>query len=63
MLIFAHIIYAKVIKDFYVYRMEKLKMEFEISGISYRLHGVGCAAFNKDFFLKKTISLYPKSNK
>lgn len=40
----------KTKKDFLVYRMEKSKMEFEIRGISYRLHGKGCVAFNKDFF-------------
>lgn len=41
----------KTKKDFFVYRMEKTKMEFEIRGISYRLHGKGCVAFNKEFFL------------
>lgn len=25
-------------------------MEFEVRGISYRLHGKGCRAFNKEFF-------------
>lgn len=41
----------KTKKDFFLFRMEKSKMEFEISGISYRLHGKGCVAFNKNFFL------------
>lgn len=41
----------KTKKDFFLYRMEKSKMEFEIRGISYRLHGKGCMAFNKEVFL------------
>ena len=41
----------KTKNDFFAYRMEKAKMEFEIRGISYRLHGKGCMAFNKNFFL------------
>lgn len=40
----------KTKKDFFIYRMETSKMEFEIKGVSYRLHGKGCVAFKKDFF-------------
>lgn len=38
-------------KDFFLYREENKKMEFEIKGISYRLHGIGCTAFNDTFYL------------
>lgn len=41
----------KTKEDFFAYRMKKSKMEFEIRGISYRLHGKGCVAFNKEIFL------------
>ncbi len=41
----------KTKKDFFDYRMKKSNMEFEVRGISYRLHGKGCMAFNKEFFL------------
>ena len=41
----------KTKQDFFAYRMETSKMEFESRGISYRLHGKGCMAFKKDFFL------------
>lgn len=40
----------KTKKDFFDYRMKKSNMEFEVRGISYRLHGKGCMAFNKEFF-------------
>lgn len=41
----------KTKKDFFMYRMENSKMEFEFEEISYRLHGKGCVAFSNDFFL------------
>lgn len=37
--------------DFFIYRSSCKKMEFEAEGISYRLHGKGCAAFNAEKFI------------
>ncbi|MEY8268737.1 hypothetical protein AALA79_20545 [Lachnospiraceae bacterium 64-25] len=37
--------------DFFVYRSNCKKMEFEAGGISYRLHGKGCVAFNAEKFI------------
>ena len=37
--------------DFFSYRSEKRKMEFSIDGLTYKFHGIGCTAFNKNFFL------------
>ena len=37
--------------DFFMYRASCKKMEFEAEGISYRLHGKGCMAFNKEMFI------------
>ena len=37
--------------DFYRYRSSCKKMEFEAEEISYRLHGIGCMAFNEKMFL------------
>lgn len=37
--------------DFFEYRSSCKKMEFEVGGISYRFHGKGCTAFNKEKFL------------
>lgn len=37
--------------DFFVYRSECKKTEFEANGIIYRLHGKGCTAFNEEIFL------------
>jgi len=37
--------------DFFAYRSEQRKIEFEANGISYRLHGKGCSAFNENMFL------------
>ena len=37
--------------DFFMYRSNCKKMEFEAEGISYRLHGKGCVAFNEEKFI------------
>lgn len=37
--------------DFFEYMSTHHKMEFEINGISYRFHGKGCRAFNKEMFI------------
>ena len=37
--------------DFFVYRSNCRKMEFEAEGICYKLHGIGCIAFNKEMFI------------
>ena len=37
--------------DFFAYRSNCKKMEFEAEGISYRLHGKGCTAFNEKMFI------------
>ncbi|MDE7206865.1 MAG: hypothetical protein K2N90_06880 [Lachnospiraceae bacterium] len=37
--------------DFFLYRSNCKKMEFEAKGIRYRLHGKGCMAFNKEMFI------------
>ena len=37
--------------DFFMYRSSCKKMEFEAGGISYRLHGKGCVAFNEEMFI------------
>lgn len=37
--------------DFFMYRSACGKMEFEAEGISYRLHGKGCMAFNEKVFI------------
>jgi len=37
--------------DFFDYRAKHKKMEFEVNGISYRLHGKGCIAFNENMFI------------
>lgn len=37
--------------DFLMYRESCRKMEFEAEGISYRLHGRGCVAFNDTNFI------------
>lgn len=37
--------------DFFAYRSSCKKMEFEAGGISYRLHGKGCVAFNGEIFI------------
>lgn len=37
--------------DFFQYRANCKMMEFELGGISYRLHGKGCVAFSRDMFL------------
>lgn len=37
--------------DFFVYRSSRKKMEFEAGGLSYRLHGKGCAAFSEEMFI------------
>lgn len=37
--------------DFFYYRSTCRKMEFEAEGISYRLHGNGCTAFNEKMFI------------
>lgn len=37
--------------DFFMYRAECKKMEFEAKGIVYRLHGKGCTAFNGELFM------------
>ena len=38
--------------DFFTYRSNCKKMEFEAEGISFKLHGKGCVAFNKNVFLE-----------
>lgn len=38
-------------RDFFEYRAMQGKMEFEVNGISYRLHGKGCYAFNEEMFI------------
>ena len=35
----------------FTYRSNCKKMEFEAEGISFKFHGKGCAAFNKNVFL------------
>lgn len=44
----------KTKRDFFVYRekQKKWEYEYEINGISYRWHGIGCFAFNKDFWVE-----------
>ncbi|MCH5345428.1 MAG: hypothetical protein J1E64_15515 [Acetatifactor sp.] len=37
--------------DFMAYRSKIKKMEFEAGGISYRLHGKGCEAFNEKKYI------------
>lgn len=37
--------------DFLMYRESCKKMEFEAEGISYRIHGKGCVAFNENYFI------------
>lgn len=37
--------------DFFEYRSNCKKMEFEVGGYSYRLHGKGCTAYNKEKFI------------
>lgn len=37
--------------DFFTYRAKCRKMEFEAEGISYRMHGIGCAAFRGEEML------------
>lgn len=37
--------------DFYLYRSGCKKMAYDAEGISYRLHGAGCMAFNENMFL------------
>lgn len=37
--------------DFFMYRSSCKIMEFEAGGISYRLHGKGCVAFNEEMFI------------
>lgn len=37
--------------DFFAYRSNCKKMEFEAEGFSYRLHGKGCVAFNDTKFI------------
>lgn len=37
--------------DFFKYRSSCKKMGFEAEGISYRLHGKGCMAFNEEKFI------------
>lgn len=37
--------------DFFEYRSIAGRMEFDVNGIGYRLHGKGCFAFSDDFFL------------
>lgn len=37
--------------DFYRYRESHKSMEFEAEGISYRLHGRGCMAFNDKMYI------------
>lgn len=37
--------------DFYLYRSNCKNMEFEAEGISYRLHGKGCTAFNERMYI------------
>lgn len=41
----------KTKRDFLSYRTECKRMEFEINGIKYLLHGKGCMAYNKEIFL------------
>ena len=44
-------VYLKNKYDFFVYRANCKKVEFEAEGITYRLHGKGCEAFNKEIFI------------
>lgn len=37
--------------DFFAYVSKNKKMEFEAEGISYKLHGKGCLAFNDKMFI------------
>ena len=37
--------------DFFEYRSINRLMEFEVNGIEYRMHGIGCIAFNNEMFL------------
>lgn len=37
--------------DFFTYRLNCKKIEFEAGGFSYRLHGRGCEAFNKEKYI------------
>ena len=37
--------------DFFAYREDGYKLEFEVGGISYRLHGIGCMAFNEKMYI------------
>lgn len=37
--------------DFFVYRSSCKKMEFEAGGLSYKMHGKGCVAFNEEMFI------------
>jgi hypothetical protein len=37
--------------DFFDYRAQAQQVQFEANGISYRLHGKGCTAFNEKLFL------------
>lgn len=37
--------------DFFLYRATCRKMEFQVNGVKYRLHGIGCTAYNDDFFI------------
>lgn len=37
--------------DFFEYRAKNRKMKFEFCGITFQLHGIGCAAFNEEFHI------------
>lgn len=37
--------------DLYIYISKHKRMEFEAEGISYKLHGKGCVAFNEEMFI------------
>lgn len=37
--------------DFFEYRLKCKKVEFEVGGYSYRLHGKGCTAYNSQKFI------------
>lgn len=44
-------LYLKNKMDFFKYRAQSGKMHFKINDVNYKLHGIGCVAYNKNFFI------------
>lgn len=44
--------------DFFMYRSSCKKIEFTAEGISYKLHGKGCTAFNVKILIRRKRDLH-----